>query len=328
MRMSSSERARPAPRRPGEHLGHGGHGQPRLLEGALDRALCLLFVLLEHKPVGGEPQGLPSATISRSCRQERVERKPARRGTRGLRRSCWGCREAAGSSDGIPAAWRAAGRGRIGTRRGREPGMRLGDTARRAGRAPLRFRAQQACTRTSSGTSRRGLPAPAGRCAPRVRRSEASAAPRRPRPCGNGCPDIEHHAAADGRDGREHPDDEAVAGEQQRRFAEHDTGISAAPGPSLARPSSSRTSAWISAVPAWKCTGARCFSGLAEGRRSASSRVRGRLEKPGSESTSRERGRRVRYPARLTAVRCPAEARAADSPWTSRPRTRSRRPSG
>ena len=78
--------------------------------------------------------------------------------------------------------------------------------------------------------------------------------------------DIHHHSAADGHHRREHADDEAVAGQQQRRLAQHQPRIGRVSPAcrSGAAPPSSRTSASISAVPEWKCTGARCFSGLAE----------------------------------------------------------------
>ena len=81
---------------------------------------------------------------------------------------------------------------------------------------------------------------------------------------------IEHHAAADGHDGREHADDEPIAGQQERRFAQHDAGVcDARPVSTRAAPPRRRISASISAVPEWKCTGARCLSGLAERSRSS-----------------------------------------------------------
>ena len=78
------------------------------------------------------------------------------------------------------------------------------------------------------------------------------------------------------------------------------------PGFRTARAAAERTSASISAVPAWKCTGARCFSGFAEGSSSSeqSSNLTAR-NRPGSESTMPRTISAGSMSARFTAVRWP-----------------------
>ena len=141
----------------GEHLAHRRHGQPGLLEGALDGRLRLLLVLLEHQPVRAQAHGLALGDEVARVRQQRVQQE----GAAACRAApAWECRAAAGSSGGTRAR-RARARSRADCHHAviRQPRLRLLQQHEARRRRPrLRFRAR------------------ASRCAPPARRSSCRAA--------------------------------------------------------------------------------------------------------------------------------------------------------
>ena len=215
-----------------EHLRDRRDGEAGVFEGALDRAAGVLFVLLEGDFVarGCGPSRLRPPAPSRR-RAARREGTAGQSGSSRARRSCFGDagQQRMRGMEIADGAHQAVARGLI-------PGrvdvpLAAGERFQRTraaislGCRPVRATrssrlSPNADSRTSS--ARRAAvfgPARTSRRAAALSRLAIAA-----------LADIDHDAAADGHHGREHADDEAVAGEQQRGVAEDDARVGGGAG--------------------------------------------------------------------------------------------------
>ena len=140
---------------------------------------------------------------------------------------------------------------------------------------------------------------------------------------------VDDHAAADRGHGREHADDEAVAGQQQGRLAQHDAHVRGAAGRERLRAAEQphlRFDLGRARVEMHRGAVLQRLGGAQQVEPAID--LFHRAETPGSARTSPRASSGASTSARLSAVRCPATARPALEPCTWTPRTRRVRPEG